>query len=201
MSALLQKPAPAFVAPAVMPDDTLRDDFALDELSGRYRVLFFYPYDFSIVCPTELLALDKRLTHFHERECEVMGISVDSHFTHLAWKRTPVSDGGIGPIRFPLLSDLTRSISTDYGVLADDGVALRATFLLDPEGIVRHATINGTDLGRNVAELLRTLDAVRHIDKTGDLCPADWEGEKPEKVSDGPPAGIVRKLQSFDLGS
>lgn len=197
MSTLVQKPAPAFRAPAVLPDDTIQDDFSSADLEGQYWILFFYPFDFSFVCPTELLALDRRLDEFKERDCQVVGISVDSQFSHLAWKKTSEEDGGIGPVRFPLVSDLTKGISRAYGVLVDDAVSLRATFLVDRNGIVRHATVNDLDLGRNVQEMLRTLDAVRHIDETGELCPADWDGTK--KGAKAIP-GIKKKLQSFDLG-
>ena len=199
MSTLVQKPAPEFRAPAVMPDNSIQNAFSSRELEGRYWVLFFYPFDFSFVCPTELLALDDRLEEFEKRDCRVIGISVDSHFSHLAWKKTPVDDGGIGPVRFPMIADVTKEIARDYGVLVDESVSLRATFLVDRKGVVRHATVNDMDLGRNIQELLRTLDAVRHIDETGELCPANWgaapRGEGP------PPAGIKKKVQAFDLGA
>ena len=197
MNTLVQQRAPGFTAPTVMPDDTIRDDFSLEEHDGKYRVIFFYPYDFSFVCPTELLALDARLEEFRERDCEVLAVSVDSHFSHLAWKKAGEEDGGIGPVRFPMVSDLKKDISQAYGVLTEEGVSLRATFLIDREGIVRHATVNEMDLGRSVQELLRTLDAVRHIDETGELCPADWDGTKKSKGI--APAGIKKKVQSFDL--
>jgi peroxiredoxin (alkyl hydroperoxide reductase subunit C) len=181
-----------------MPDDTVREDFSSQELAGRYWVLFFYPYDFSFVCPTELLALDARLEDFKDRDCVVVCVSVDSHHSHLAWKRTSEEEGGIGPVQFPMVSDLKKGISEAYGVLTEEGVSLRATFLVDRGGIVRHATVNETDLGRSVQELLRTLDAVRHIDETGELCPADWDGTKTRGIV---PAGIVKRVQAFDLGS
>jgi peroxiredoxin (alkyl hydroperoxide reductase subunit C) len=179
-----------------MPDNTIREDFSSDELEGKYWVLFFYPYDFSFVCPTELLALNERLQEFQDRECDVIAVSVDSHYSHLAWKRTPEEEGGIGPVRFPMVSDLKKEISEAYGVLTEEGVSLRATFLVDRTGIVRHATVNEMDLGRSVQELLRTLDAVRHIDETGELCPADWDGTRKGGIV---PTGIVKKVQSFDL--
>ncbi len=203
MSTLVQQPAPPFTAPAVMPDNSLRKDFSLDTLRGKYRVLFFYPFDFSFVCPTELLALDRSLEAFQSRDCEVVAISTDSHFSHLAWKKTPVEDGGIGPVRFPLVSDFDKAISRAYGVLVDDAVALRATVLMDQEGIVRHMAVNDMDLGRSVPEILRILDAVRHIDTTGETCPANWKA--PEGTPEGTgksgqaPAGIQKKVQAFDL--
>ena len=193
---MVQHPPPGFRPPAVMPDNSIREDFSTADLQGRYWILFFYPFDFSFVCPTEILALDDRLEEFEKRDCEVVCISVDSHYSHLAWKKTSEEDGGIGPVRFPMVADLTKAISRDYGVLTDEGVSLRATFLVDRDGIVRHATVNDMDLGRNIQELLRTLDAVRHIDDTGELCPANW-GTSGSGVS--PPAGIVKKIQKFEL--
>jgi peroxiredoxin (alkyl hydroperoxide reductase subunit C) len=182
-----------------MPDNSIREDFSSQELSGKYWALVFYPFDFSFVCPTELLALNARLADFQKRDCEVICVSVDSTYSHLAWKKTPEEEGGIGPVQFPMVSDLTKDISRAYGILTEAGVSLRATFLVDRGGIVRHATVNEMDLGRSVQELLRTLDAVRHIDETGELCPADWDGTKKKKGI--PPAGIEKKVQSFDLGS
>jgi peroxiredoxin (alkyl hydroperoxide reductase subunit C) len=206
MTSLVSRPAPGFTAPAILADNSLQDDFSLETSAGRYRVLFFYPLDFSHVCPTELLALDHRLSDFQERGCDVIGISVDSHHTHLAWKKTPVDDGGIGPVRFPLVSDLTKEISQAYGVLMEDGASLRATVILDPGGLVRHMTVNGPDVGRNVAEILRTLDAIRHVDQTGELCPANWGSEAGAKEEEktgsfSGPAGIRKSVQRFDLSS
>ncbi|MGD8868365.1 MAG: peroxiredoxin [Gemmatimonadales bacterium] len=199
MSTLVSSEAPAIRAKAVLHDDSVREDFSLADLRGRYVVLFFYPFDFSVVCPSELLALDSRIEKFRERECEVVGVSVDSHFTHLAWKKTAVANGGIGPIRFTLVADLTKQISRDYGVLSDEGFALRATFLIDREGIVRHQTVNDTDVGRRIEDTLRTLDALRLVERTGKLCPADWE-EGGESV-EAPPAGVVRYPIDFRFGS
>ena len=197
MSSLVGSPAPAFRAATVMPDDAIREDFSLAELRGRYAVLFFYPMDFSFVCPTEILAFDARLAEFQERDCAVVGISVDSPYSHLAWKRTPPGEGGIGPVRYPLVSDLTKAIARSYGVLADDAVALRATFLLDREGLVRHATVNDMHLGRSVDETLRTLDALRHLDSTGEVCPANWE--KGRRAMKRTPAGVKKYLQEIRL--
>lgn len=199
MSTLVLKPAPLFTAPAVMADDSIRREFSLKELEGQYCVLFFYPFDFSFVCPTELLALDHALEAFQERECAVVGISTDTHFTHLAWKKAPTEDGGIGPIRFPLVADLTKKISSDYGVLLDDVAPLRATVLVDREGIVRHMAVNDMDTGRSIPEILRTLDAIRHFDTTGETCPANWKGSGGPKGK--PIAGIKKKVRTFDLGS
>ena len=199
MTVLVTKQAPPFTATAVMPDDSVKDDFALTDLRGKYVALVFYPSDFSIVCPTELLTIDQWIERFHERDCEVVGISVDSHFTHRAWKRTPIEQGGIGPIRFPLVADLSKQITRDYGVLADESVALRATFLLDREGVVRHQVVNDSDLGRNIEDTLRTLDALRHVEAHGRMCPANWE-EGSESI-EATPAGVTKYLRKFSLTS
>jgi peroxiredoxin (alkyl hydroperoxide reductase subunit C) len=195
MSTLVTQQAPDFVATAVMPDNSINEEFRLSALRGRYVVLFFYPFDFSFVCPSEILAFDHRLDDFAKRDCEIIGASVDSQFTHLAWKETPVDDGGIGPVRFPLVADFSKQIARDYGILVDDTVALRATFLLDREGIVRHALVNDFDLGRNIEETLRTLDALRFIDTHEDACPANWsEGEETIEAT---PAGVKKYLKAF----
>lgn len=195
MSTLVTQEAPPFYATAVMADDSIRDDFSLAELRERYLLLLFYPFDFSHVCPTELLALDRRLDEFWARDCEVVGVSVDSHFTHLAWKRTPVEDGGIGPVGFPLVADITKQISRDYGVLSGDAVSLRATFLIDRQGFVRHQAVNDLDIGRGIEETLRTLDALRHHERYGEACPADWE--EGAAAIQSTPAGVVRFVSDF----
>jgi peroxiredoxin (alkyl hydroperoxide reductase subunit C) len=195
MSFLVAGQAPDFVATAVMGDDSLDEQFSLFSLRGKHVVLFFYPLDFTFVCPSEILAFDERLDEFHERGCEVVGVSVDSHYTHLAWRRTAVENGGIGKIRYPLVSDLKKNIARDYGVLFDDEVALRGLFLIDREGIVRHALVNDLPLGRNVDEALRILDALRFHEKHGDVCPANWklgeEGMKPTSQ------GVVDYLSKY----
>jgi peroxiredoxin (alkyl hydroperoxide reductase subunit C) len=175
MSFLVTQPAPDFKATAVLADNTFDEDFTLSSLRGKYVILFFYPLDFTFVCPTEILAFDEALEDFRARDAEVVGVSVDSQFTHAAWKRTPVDDGGIGPIRFPLVSDLDKQISRSYGVLLNEGVALRGLFLIDREGVTRHALVNDLPLGRNVGEALRVLDALRFHETRGDVCPANWE--------------------------
>jgi peroxiredoxin (alkyl hydroperoxide reductase subunit C) len=199
MTARVLRQAPIFEAKAVMPDNSLRDDFSLAELHGRYVVLFFYPYDFSFVCPSELLALDSRTEQFRERGCEIVGVSVDSHFTHLAWKKTEVENGGIGPLRFPLVADVTKQICRDYGVLSDEGVALRATFLIDRDGVVRHQVVNDPDVGRKIDDTLRTLDALQLVERTGKVCPADWE--EGSEAMEATPAGVVRYLMDFQTRS
>jgi peroxiredoxin (alkyl hydroperoxide reductase subunit C) len=195
MSFLVTKPAPDFRAIAVLGDDSFDQNFTLSSMRGKYVVLFFYPLDFTFVCPTEILAFDEKLAEFKKRDAEVVGVSVDSHYTHAAWKRTDVDDGGIGPIRFPLVSDLDKSIARNYGVLLDDQVALRGLFLIDREGVVRHALINDLPLGRNVNEAMRTLDALRFHELRGDVCPANWsEGDDGMEESQD---GVVDYLSKY----
>ena len=167
-----------------MPDNTFAEKSLTELRGGKYAVVFFYPLDFTFVCPSEIIAFDKKLDEFKKRNCEVIGISVDSHFTHLAWKGTPVNKGGIGNVQFPLVADLTKKIAEEYGVLLPDaGVALRGLFLIDKEGVIRHALINDLPLGRNVDEAIRLVDALQFTEKHGEVCPANWkqgeEGMKP----------------------
>jgi peroxiredoxin (alkyl hydroperoxide reductase subunit C) len=176
MSKLIGKSAPDFTAPAVMPDNTINAEFSLSDLRGKYVVLFFYPLDFTFVCPTEIIAFDKKLAEFKELGAEVVGVSVDSQFTHFAWKNTPVDQGGIGNVQYPLVADLTKSISRDYGVLFKDaGVSFRGTFLIDKEGVVKAAVVNDLGLGRNIDEAVRMVKALRHHEEHGEVCPANWE--------------------------
>ena len=186
MCSLVTRGAPDFTAQAVMPDNTFAE-LTLSSYRGKYVVLFFYPLDFTFVCPSEIIAFDKALGQFQEKNAEVIGVSVDSHFSHLAWKNTPVEKGGIGQVQYPLVADLTKSISRDYGVLFDGSVALRGLFLIDKEGVVRHSLVNDLPLGRNVDEALRTLDALRFTEEHGDVCPANWrEGQDAMKpTADG----------------
>jgi peroxiredoxin (alkyl hydroperoxide reductase subunit C) len=177
MANLITKKAPDFTARAVLADNTIDSEFSLSSYQGKYIILFFYPLDFTFVCPTEILAFDEKLDEFKKRDAELIGVSVDSVHSHLAWKKIPVEKGGIGPIRYPLVSDLNKSIGRTYDVLLDDAVTFRALFLIDREGIVRHATLNDDALGRNINETLRTLDALRHYDEHGKVCPANWEKE------------------------
>ncbi|MDP2324230.1 MAG: peroxiredoxin, partial [Gammaproteobacteria bacterium] len=174
MSVQVTKPAPDFTATAVMPDNSFNDAFRLSDLQGKYVVLFFYPLDFTFVCPSEIIAFDKKLGEFTSRNCEVVGVSVDSHFSHWAWKNTPVAKGGIGNVQYPLVADLTKNIARDYGVLIDDAIALRGLFLIDREGVVQHALINNLPLGRNVDEAIRLLDALQFTEQNGEVCPANW---------------------------
>jgi peroxiredoxin (alkyl hydroperoxide reductase subunit C) len=162
-----------------MPDNHIEEKTLTELRGGNYAVLFFYPLDFTFVCPSEIIAFDKKLEEFKKRDCEVVGVSVDSHYTHLAWKNTERNDGGIGQVKFPLVADLSKRISEQYGVLFGGEVALRGLFLIDKEGVVRHAIINDLPLGRNIDEAIRMLDALQFTEKHGEVCPANWkEGEE-----------------------
>ena len=203
---LVTKKAPDFNCTAIMPDNTFKD-ISLSDYKGKKVVLFFYPLDFTFVCPTELIAFDKRLNDFKDRNVEVIGCSVDSKWTHHAWKNTDVSKGGIGNVAYPILADLDKSIARSYDVLIGaepatvltndedietsigGGVAMRGSFLIDEEGTIRHAVLNDLPLGRNIDEMLRTIDALNHHQKHGEVCPAGWQegkdamAESPEGVS------------------
>jgi peroxiredoxin (alkyl hydroperoxide reductase subunit C) len=174
MSVLVTQQAPGFTAPAVMPDGTIKDDFTLSDLRGKYVVLFFWPLDFTFVCPTEIVAHDHRMAQFRERGVEVVGVSIDSQFTHFTWRNTPVAEGGIGAVQFPMVADIKHEITRAYGVEHPDGVALRASFLIDKHGIVQHQVVNNLPLGRNVDEMLRVVDALQFTEEHGEVCPAGW---------------------------
>lgn len=182
MACLVTQPAPDFTAKAVMPDNSFAE-LTLSSYQGKYVVLFFYPLDFTFVCPSEIIAFDTALPKFKQRGAEVLSVSVDSHYTHLAWKNTPRKAGGIGQIQYPMVADLTKKIADDYGVLLPAaGVALRGLFLIDKAGVVRHALINDLPLGRNVDEALRVLDALQFTEAHGEVCPANWrQGEEAMK--------------------
>jgi len=190
MSVLVAKQAPDFTAPAVMPNGVIEDNFKLSDLRGKYVVLFFWPLDFTFVCPTEIIAHDNRIKQFEEKGVAVVGISIDSQYTHFAWRETEVKAGGIGSVDFPIVADITHEITRAYGIEHPDGVAMRASFLIDKEGIVQHQVINNLPLGRNVDEMLRLVDALQFTEKHGEVCPAGWEkgesGMKPtaEGVAD-----------------
>lgn len=175
MSVLIAKQAPEFTAPAVMPDGSIKEDFSLSDLKGRYVVLFFWPLDFTFVCPTEILAHDRRIEQFKERQVEVVGVSIDSQFTHFAWRNTDIDNGGIGPVKFPMVADINHSITQAYGVEHPGNVAMRASFLIDREGIVQHQVVNNLPLGRNVDEMLRLVDALQYTEEHGEVCPAGWQ--------------------------
>ena len=181
LTTLVTQQAPDFTAEAVMPDNTF-GSITLSGLKGKYVLLLFYPLDFTFVCPSEILAFNKKLGEFKSKNCEVIGISVDSKFTHLAWKNTLIENGGIGNVQFPLVQDLNKEIAKSYGILFDASVALRGMFLVDPTGTVRHCVINDLPLGRNVEEALRMVDAVQFSDTHGEVCPANWkQGEEAMK--------------------
>ncbi len=182
MCNIVTKEAPDFTAQAVMPNNVM-EELTLSSYRGKYVCLFFYPLDFTFVCPSEILAFNKALDQFKEKNCEIIGVSVDSQFTHFAWKQTPVEKGGIGDIQFPLVADLNKKISLSYGVLLEDmGVALRGLFIIDREGVVRHALINDLPLGRSVDEALRILEALQFHEEHGEVCPANWRpGEEAMK--------------------
>lgn len=181
---LVGQPAPDFTAATVMPNNEIDEQFNFKKYTkGKLSILFFYPLDFTFVCPSEIIAFNNRIGEFKSRMCEVIAVSVDSHFTHLAWKNTPVNKGGIGNVQFPMVADLTKNIARDYDVLLNDSVAFRGTFLIDKEGIVRHQIVNDLPLGRNVEEALRMVDALQFHEENGEVCPAGWnrgsEGMKP----------------------
>lgn len=182
---LVTKKAPDFTATTVLGNNQIVDNFNLYEnLGEKGAVLFFYPLDFTFVCPSELIAFDHRLDAFTERGINVIGVSVDSQFSHFAWKNTPVNQGGIGQVRYPLVADLNKQISRDYDVLFGESVALRGSFLIDKDGTVRHAVINDLPLGRNIDEMLRMIDAMLFTNEHGEVCPAGWaKGDAGMKAS------------------
>ncbi len=168
--------APDFTAAAVLGNNQIVEDFNLMEnLGEKGAVLFFYPLDFTFVCPSELIAFDHRLEDFTSRGVNVIGVSVDSQFSHLAWKETPVANGGIGKVKYPLVADLTKQIARDYDVLLDESVALRGSFLIDADGTVRHAVVNDLPLGRNIDEMIRMVDTMLFTNEHGEVCPAGWQ--------------------------
>jgi peroxiredoxin (alkyl hydroperoxide reductase subunit C) len=182
MGVLVGKPAPDFTATAVEKDRIL-ENFKLSDFKGQYVILFFYPLDFTFVCPTELHAFSDKLDSFRERNTKVIGVSIDSHFSHLAWLNTPKPKGGIAGVSYPIVSDLNKTISKDYDVLVEgEGIAYRGLFLLDKDHIVRHQVVNDLPLGRNVTETLRMIDALQFTEKHGEVCPANWNrGDKSMK--------------------
>ncbi|MFZ4856917.1 MAG: peroxiredoxin [Desulfuromonadaceae bacterium] len=181
LTTLVTQAAPDFTANAVMADNSF-GSITLSALKGKYVVLFFYPLDFTFVCPSEILAFNKKVAEFKEKNCELIGVSVDSRFTHLAWKNTAIENGGIGNIQYPLVEDLNKEIAKSYGILFGGSVALRGLFLIDTKGFVRHAVINDLPLGRNVDEALRMVDALQFHETHGDVCPANWKkGEEAMK--------------------
>jgi len=180
MSVLVGKHAPDFTAAAVMADGSINEGFSLSDYKGKYVVLFFYPLDFTFVCPSELIAFDHRIKEFESRGVQVIGCSIDSQFTHAAWRNTAVNEGGIGSVAYPLVADVKHEICQAYDVeFTDAGVAFRGSFLIDKDGVVRHQVVNDLPLGRNVDEMLRMIDALQFHEEHGEVCPAGWnKGDK-----------------------
>jgi peroxiredoxin (alkyl hydroperoxide reductase subunit C) len=190
---LVTQQAPDFTASAVLPGNEIVSDFNLKTyLAGSYGLVFFYPLDFTFVCPSEILAHDHRVAAFAAKNVKVVGISVDSQFTHLAWKNTPIEKGGLGNVQFPLVADLKKSIARSFGVLLNDSVALRGTFLIDKNFVVQSQHVNNLPLGRNVDEALRLVDALQFHEEHGEVCPAGWQ--KGEAGMTASPAGVAKYL-------
>ena len=194
MSVLVGRPAPDFTAAAVLGSGEIVDTFTLSEaIKGKKAVIFFYPLDFTFVCPSELIAFDKRYEEFQKRGVEVIGVSIDSQFSHNAWRNTPVDAGGIGQVKYPLVADVRHSICKAYDVEHPQaGVAFRGSFLIDEEGMVRHQVVNDLPLGRNIDEMLRMVDALSFHEEHGEVCPAGWTEGK--SGMDASPAGVAKYL-------
>ena len=194
MSVLVGKSAPDFTATAVYGNNDIQP-LTLSSLRGQYVVLFFYPLDFTFVCPSELIAFDHRLDEFAKRGVQVIGCSIDSEFTHLAWKSTPVEKGGIGQVQYPLVADVKHAICQAYDVETADGVAYRGSFLIDKDGVVRHQVVNDLPLGRDIDEMLRVVDALQFTEVHGEVCPAGWRKGKAGMKADT--AGVASYLAEF----
>ena len=194
MSVLVGKQAPDFTVPAVLGNGEIVDSFSFsDATKGKYAVVVFYPLDFTFVCPSELIALDHRMDDFTSRGVEVIAVSIDSHFTHNAWRNTAINDGGIGPVRYTMAADMAHTIVKDYDVEADaPAVAYRGSFLIDKEGMVRHQVVNDLPLGRNIDDMLRMVDALQFHEEHGEVCPAGWN--KGDAGMDASPAGVASYL-------
>ena len=194
MSVLVGKQAPDFTVPAVLGDGTIVDDFNLSSaIKGKYALVFFYPLDFTFVCPSELIALDHRMDDFKALGVEVIGVSIDSHFTHNAWRNTAINDGGIGPVKYTLAADMAHDICRAYDVeLADGSKAYRGAFIIDRDGQVRSQIINDLPLGRNMDELLRIFDALQFHEEHGEVCPAQWAKDK--AGMEASPEGVAKYL-------
>ena len=178
MAVLVGKKAPDFTATAVLGNNEIKDITFSEYTKGKYTVVFFYPLDFTFVCPSELIAFDHRLEEFKKRGVEVLGVSIDSQFTHLAWKNTPVNNGGIGQVQYALVADIKHEICRAYDVEAEGGVAFRGSFLIDQKGVVRHQVVNDLPLGRNIDEMIRMVDALQFTEEHGEVCPAGWNKGK-----------------------
>ena len=194
MSVLVGREAPDFTVPAVLEDGKIVDRFNLKEsIKNQYGLVFFYPLDFTFVCPSELIALDHAITEFEKRGVKVIAVSIDSQFTHNAWRNTPISEGGIGPVKYVLAADVAHTICRSYGVEHPEaGVALRGTFLIDKEGVIRMQAVNDLPLGRSIGEILRLVDALQFTEKHGEVCPANWkQGDVAMQAS---PTGVAKYL-------
>lgn len=194
MTVLVGRQAPDFTVPAVLGDGSIVDEFKFsDEIKGKYALVFFYPLDFTFVCPSELIALDHRMDAFKKRGVEVVGVSIDSHFTHNAWRNTPINEGGIGAVKYTLAADINHDICRAYGVEHPDaGVAFRGAFIIDKEGQVRAQIVNDLPLGRNMDEIIRLFDALDFHEKHGEVCPAGWK--EGDKGMDASPSGVAEYL-------
>ncbi len=194
---LVTKKAPDFTATTVLGNNEIIEEFNLyDNFGENGTVLYFYPLDFTFVCPSEIIAFDHRLEEFSSRGINVIGVSIDSQFSHFAWKNTPVNEGGIGQIKYPLVADLSKEISKSYDVLLDGGVALRGSFLIDKDGTVRHAVINDLPLGRNIDEMIRMVDTMLFTNEHGEVCPAGWsKGDEGMKADT---AGVAEYLAKHE---
>jgi peroxiredoxin (alkyl hydroperoxide reductase subunit C) len=194
MSVLVGREAPDFTAPAVLGSGEIVDSLTFSEAcKGKYSLVFFYPLDFTFVCPSELIALDHRLPEFTKRNVEVFAVSIDSQFTHNAWRNTPIEKGGIGPVKYTMIADMTHAVCQSFGVEHPEaGVAFRGAFLMDKDGIVRAQLVNDLPIGRNMDELIRLVDALQHYEEHGEVCPANWnKGKKAMKAS---PNGVANYL-------
>jgi peroxiredoxin (alkyl hydroperoxide reductase subunit C) len=194
MSVLVGRKAPDFNVPAVLANGEIVNNFQLsDVIQNKYGLVFFYPLDFTFVCPSELIALDNRMEEFNQRNIEVIAVSIDSQFTHNAWRNTPVAKGGIGPVKYTLAADVTHSICQSYGVEHPEaGVALRGAFIIDKKQIVRAQMVNDLPLGRNMGEIIRLVDALQFVEQHGEVCPAGWN--KGDKGMTASPEGVAQYL-------
>lgn len=192
MGVLVGKQAPDFTALAVLGNNEIKQIRFSEFTKGKYAVVFFYPLDFTFVCPSELIAFDHRLDEFKKRNVKVIGVSIDSQFTHLAWKNTPVDKGGIGQVRYPLVADIKHEICQAYDVETAGGIALRGSFLIDRGGVVRHQVVNDGPLGRNIDEMIRMVDALQFTEEHGEVCPAGWQKGKAGMKAN--PQGVAKYL-------
>lgn len=192
MAVLVGKKAPDFTAAAVLGSNEIKDITFSAAAAGKYAVVFFYPLDFTFVCPSELIAFDHRLEEFKKRNVEVFSVSIDSQFTHLAWKNTPVNNGGIGQVGYTMVADVKHEICRAYDVESEGGVAFRGSFLIDKDGVVQHQVVNNLPLGRNIDEMIRMVDALQFTEEHGEVCPAGWS--KGKKGMDASPEGVAKYL-------